>query len=310
MLRVLLFFIFLTALAFADAWFIERPGEIVLTWQGYHVETSLAVGIGVVLAVAVALMMVWALLRFVFRIPALMSNTQRGRRREKGYAALSQGMIAVGAGDAPLARKFANEAQKYLRNEPLALLLRAQAAQLADEPEQAEAAFKQMSQRSDMRLLGLRGLHLEAQRRGDTAKAHHFASTAHEIAPLPWTAKAGVEHRARTGDWQSALAALESNGAQHVDRKTRERQRAVLETAIALDKEETAPYEALRLVRAALKREPNFVPAVALAARLLSRKGDVRKVTKLIEAAWPRARIQTSPSSISICVRVNPTLIG
>lgn len=290
MLRVLLFFIVLMVLAFADAWFIERPGQIVLTWQGYHVETSLSVGIGVVLGLAVAFMLIWALLRFVFRIPGLMSNSQRGRRRDKGYAALSRGMIAVGAGDAQLARKFANEAQKYLRNEPLALLLRAQAAQLANQPEQAAAAFKQMTERDDMRLLGLRGLHVEAQRRGDFENAHNFASAAHEIAPLPWTAKAGVEHRAATGDWQSALAALESNfGAQHVDKTTRERQRAVLETALALDKEETAPSEALRLVRAALKREPHFVPAVALAARLLSRKGDIRKATKLIEAAWPRA---------------------
>ncbi|WOJ90384.1 heme biosynthesis HemY N-terminal domain-containing protein [Methylocapsa polymorpha] len=290
MIRVLLFFLLLIALAFSEAWLIDRPGEIVLTWQGYRVETSVLVGVGVVLAIAAALLFLWSLLRFSFRLPSVMTGATQSRRRDKGYAALSRGIIAVGAGDAELARKSAAEAQRYLRHEPLTLLLRAQAAQLSNEPNEAEAAFKEMTHRSDTRLLGFRGLHVEAQRRGETDKAHHFASAAHEIAPLPWTAKAGVEHRAATGDWQSALATLESSvGARLVDKNTRERQRAVLETAIALDKADTEPEEALRLARAAIKRQPGLVPALAVAARLLSRKGEIRKVTKLIESAWPLA---------------------
>jgi HemY protein len=229
-------------------------------------------------------------LRYTFRIPSLLTIATRSRRRDKGYAALSRGMVAVGAGDAQLARKSALEAQKYLRHEPLTLLLRAQAAQLSDASDEASRAFEEMTRRSDTRLLGLRGLHFEAQRRGEAEKARQFAKLAHEIAPLPWSARAGVEHQAAAGDWRSALAALESGaGARHVDKQTRERQRAVLETALALDKAETEPEEALALVRAAIKRQPGLVPAIALAAKLLSRKGDIRKAAKLIEAAWPLA---------------------
>ncbi len=290
MIRVLIFFLILIALAFSEAWLIDRPGEIVLTWQGYRVETSVLVGVGVILGLAAAVLFVWSLLRYSFRFPSLLSIATRSRRREKGYAALSRGMIAVGAGDVQLARKSAAEAQKYLRHEPLTLLLRAQAAQLSDDSDEAARAFEEMTRRNETRLLGLRGLHAEAQRRGDIDKAHHFASAAHEIAPLPWTARAGVEHRAAAGDWQSALATLESDaGARLVDKKTRERQRAVLETAIAVDKAETEPDEALRLARSALKRQPGLVPAIALVAKLLSRKGETRRVTKLIEGAWPLA---------------------
>ncbi len=289
MIRVLFFLFILIALALSEAWLIERPGEIVLTWQGYRVETSVLVGLAAVVAAAAALFVLWSLLRYTFRIPSLMTIATRSRRRDKGYAALSRGMVAVGAGDVQLARKSAAEAQKYLRHEPLTLLLRAQAAQLSDASDEASRAFEEMTHRSDTRLLGLRGLYFEAQRRGDAEKAQHFANLAHEIAPLPWSARAGLEHQAAAGDWASALAALESGGAGHVDKKTRERQRAVLETAIALDKAETEPEEALRLVRAAMKREPGLVPAIALAAKLLSRKGDIRKATKMIEAAWPRA---------------------
>ena len=58
--------------------------------------------------------------------------------------------------------------------------------------------------------------------------------------------------------------------------------------AIALDKATSAPDEALRLAQAALRQAPDLVPALALAARLLARKGDLRKAAKLIEKAWPR----------------------
>jgi HemY protein len=290
MIRVLLFFAVLIVLAFLEVWLVKTPGDIVLNWRGYHIETSVVVGIGAVIVAAAALVALWTLARFIFKIPSLMSFATRSRHQQQGYAALSRGMIAVGAGDAQVARKSAAEAQKHLRNEPLALLLKAQAAQLSGEPNQAEAAFKEMTQRNDMRLLGLRGLHVEAQRRGDAAKADQYASAAREIAPLPWAAQATFEHKVAAGDWQGALTMLEgSAAAKLVDKEGRERQRAVLETAIALEKTETAPNEALRLARSAIKRAPSLVPAIALAARLQTQNGDVRKVMKLIESSWPIA---------------------
>lgn len=287
MLRVLLFFLFLASLAFADAWFMQRPGEIDVSWQGYHLQTSLSVGVGVAIVFICAIIFSWSLLSFVFRLPAAMSFSSRSRRRDKGFAALSRGLIAISAGDAQTAKKAATEATQHLRNEPLALLLKAQAAQLAGETEQAEQAFKAMAHHADLRLIGLRGLHIQAHHRGEVERAHHFASLAHEIAPsLPWTTKAVLDHRAAKGDWQSALKTVESDKL--LDKKTRERQRAVLETAIAIEKAASEPEEALRLGRAALKREPNFVPAVALVAGLLNKRGEFRKAAKLIEAAWRR----------------------
>ncbi|MGO9672938.1 MAG: heme biosynthesis HemY N-terminal domain-containing protein [Methylocella sp.] len=290
MIRVLLFFAILIALAFAETWLVDRPGELVLDWNGYHIETSVLVAIGAVIVAAAALLAVWSLIRFVFKIPSLMAVATRGQRHEKGYAALSRGMIAVGAGDAQLARKSAVEAHRLLRNEPLALLLKAQAAQLSGETGQAEAAFQEMTKRNDTRLLGLRGLHVEAQRQGDVEKAQQYAETAREIAPLPWAAKADFEHKVAAGDWKGALALLDSPaGAKFLDKTLRERHRAVLETALALDNAETDPAGALALARAALKRAPAFTPAAALAARLVASAGDARKAAKLIESAWAEA---------------------
>jgi HemY protein len=288
MFRVPLYLLALIALAFGLAWLVDRPGEITLNWEGYRIETSVLVGLAIVLSLVAAVVIIWNLLRFVFGLPPALSVAKRARRREKGYAAISRGIIAVGTGDARLAARAAAEAQRHLPGEPLALLLRAEAAQLAGDHHTVESAFKEMTRRNDMRLLGFRGLHAHAHRRGDTDAAHHFASAAHSVAALPWTAAAVLEKHVAAKDWEGALAALDNSG-NLIDRTTRDRQRAVLTTAIALDKEQTEPEEALRLARSAVKRAPDLVPAVALAARLLSLQGSVRKATKIVEAAWPLA---------------------
>jgi HemY protein len=303
MFRVLFFFVVLLILALGDAWLVERPGEITLSWQGYRIETSLLVGAGVLLAVVAALVMIWNFLRYSFRLPPAMSVANRARRREKGYAALSRGIIAVGTGDARLASKAAAEVQRLLPDEPLALLLTAEAAQLTGDHHAVEAAFKEMTRRDHTRLLGLRGLHAQAHRRGAIESAHHFAHAAHQIAALPWSAAAVLEKHVVAKDWQGALAVLEKSG-NLIDKTTGDRQHAVLATAIALDKEQQAePDEALRLARSAVKRAPDLVPAAALAARLLARKGGIRKASKLIEAAW---RLSPHPELAKVYLNLRP----
>ena len=96
-----------------------------------------------------------------------------------------------------------------------------------------------------------------------------------------------LDHHAAAQDWPRALATLEVNLAQRsVDKQTARRQRAVLQTAIALDVAEQDAGEALRLSREAAEVAPDLTPAAALAARLLGKRGDLRKASRLIEASW------------------------
>lgn len=290
MLRILIFLVVLTAAAFGIAWIADRPGDLVLNWQGYRIETSVGVALVAIVAGAILLAVTWGLIRFFLRLPRKMKQRSAARRQAKGFAALSRGMIAVGAGDARLARRSATEAQRHLTQEPLTHLLNAQAAQLSGDRTAAIASFETLAQMPETRLLGLRGLHVEAQRRGDADAALKYANEAHQIAPLPWSAKAVLDHRAAQSDWEGALAALESHiAAKLIDKPTGERQKAVLQTAIAIDKADRAPDEALHLTKQALSLSPDLVPAAVLAARIYSRKGEIRKAAKLIETTWQRS---------------------
>ena len=68
----------------------------------------------------------------------------RARRRARGFAAISRGLIAVGSGDARAAERSATEARRLLGDESMTLLLSAQAAQLSGDRPGAEAAFSRM----------------------------------------------------------------------------------------------------------------------------------------------------------------------
>jgi HemY protein len=287
MIRILLFLAALAALAFGFAWVADLPGGLALTLAGYRYETSLVAGLAIGLALLAVAMVAWSVVRFVFRIPGLMSFTARMRRRDKGLAALTRGMVAVGAGDRRMAAKAAREAEKLIGEEPLALLLAAQAAQLEGDRARAERLFQRMADRPETQMLGLRGLHAEARRRGDEAAAEAFARRAHDLAAPDWASDAMLERAAMADDWKAALAIVEAGAARKsIDRASADRQRAALKTAMALELRERDPAEALALAREAIRLNPALAPASALAGELLARRGDYRRATKLLEGAW------------------------
>jgi HemY protein len=302
MIRLLLFLAALALAAYGLSLLAENPGEVALTWGGVEYDVSLMVALGVVAGLAALLAFAWGVVRFVFRLPSLVSLAARARRREKGYAALSRGMVAVGSGDAHAANRHADEARKYLGDEPLTKLLRAQAAQLGGDRAGAVAAFRDMLDHPQTHALGLRGLHIEARRGGDHEAALDFALRAHKHAALPWAAQAVLDDHAAHGDWAGALTIVESNAAAKlIDRPTANRWRAVLKTAMAQELAERDPKSALTLAQEACGLAPGLVPAAALCGRLSAAAGDYRRAAKTIETAY---RATPHPDLASAYVRM------
>lgn len=287
MLFLLFFLIALAAFAYGLEWLIEQPGSLTLDFAGYQFEASIPVAVGGLLLILAATVVLWAIVMALLRMPGRWTGGSRLKRRDKGFDALSQGLIAVGTGDATRAKKAAYVAERLLPNEPLTQFLKAQAAQLAGDRRLAEETFHKMTLKPETKLLGLRGLHIEARRREDPDAAHHFAKEAHAISPVPWAGAAVLEHLAAQGDWQKAREAIEASlAAKALDPQTAQNLRAVVETAMAMEKERDHPHDALHLARQALKRRPGFAPAATAAARVLVRHGDRKQALKLIETEW------------------------
>ena len=303
MTRIFLYVLTVFGLAAGFAWLADRPGALTLTWQGYEIETSLLVGAIAVVAVVVVLGLVILALRAVISTPRMIGDYFGARRRDRGYRALSRGMIAVGAGDIKTARRAADESTSLLGEEPLTLLLAAQSAQLSGDGGKARTAFEALAAQGETRVLGLHGLFVEARRQGEHEAARHFAEEAMQAAPkIGWAGEALFEYQAQAGDWLGALRTLGANTtAKLVDKKTSRRLRAVLLTALAQEIESSNPGEARAHALEAHRLAPDLTEAAVVAGRLLARTGDFKRASKVLEAAWkvvPHPEIAESYASV------------
>lgn len=286
MLRVILFLITAALLALGIAWFADRPGEVVIEWLGYRIETSLLVAGFAVALLAAFIVAVWSIYRVILRSPDHVSLFLRHRRAARGHVAITRGLIAIGSGDMLQARKSADEALHLSPGDPLTLLLAAQTAQMEGDRAAAERIFREMTHREETRLLGLRGLHVEAQRRNDADSARLFAEEAAKSSPhLSWASQAALEYRCAAGDWAGALAALDIMRPA-LDKADYRRRRAVLLTARAQALEPHDRDAARAQALEAVKLAPDLVPAAVLAGRLLAEAGSLRKAGKILDAAW------------------------
>src|SRR5215470_10837225 len=99
MIRVALYLILVGLIAYGVALVADRPGDVVITWQGWRIETSLMVLGAAILAAMLVLALIVGLIRSIARSPIVLARLLRNRRGARAYEAISGGLIAVGAGD-------------------------------------------------------------------------------------------------------------------------------------------------------------------------------------------------------------------
>src|SRR4051794_22675159 len=288
MYRSVLFLLLIAAAALGAAWVADQTGNVILTWDGWRIETSLPVFALAVGVTIVAAMLMWSILRGLWRTPGKIRRSRRERRHARGRHAITHGLLAIGHGDASAARAHADAARRHAANDPLALLLHAQSAQLHGDREGAKTAFRAMTEREDTRLLGLRGLFIEAQRADDPVGAVMIAEEALKLSPAStWASHAVLGFRCANGDWSGALAILDNNlSAGLIDKPSYRRQRAVLLTARALEMEKVDRDLSRNNVMEAIKLAPTLVPAAVLASKYESEAHRVRHAMRIVETAW------------------------
>ena len=288
MIRIILFLLLIALGAAGATWVAEQTGDVMLSWGGWRVQTTLPVFVLALGITVVSAMMLWAILRFLWRTPERLRRSRRERRQARGRQAITQGLLAIGHGDSTAARMHAEAARKHAAHDPLALLLHAQSAQLDGDREGAQRAFRAMAEREDTRLLGLRGLFIEAQRADDPVAAVMVAEEALKLSPSSsWASHAVLGFCCAKGDWAGALKILDNNqSAGLIDKATYRRQRGVLLTARALELEKVDRDLSRESVAEAIKLAPTLVPAAVLASKYESEAHQVRRSMRIVETAW------------------------
>ena len=298
--KILLFVAFVVALAYGAQWLLSLSGEVLVTFAGNeYVLTPLLVVLGFLLLL-LALWLLFLLvgflvsvLRFINGDDTAVSRYFERNRERKGYAALSDSIIALASGDAREATSKAQAAERYLERPDVTDVVVAQAAEAAGDRDRAMEAYKRLVRNDRTRFVGVRGLMRQKLDEGDTDTGMKLAEKAFALKPRHVeTQDTLLRLQAKTENWEGArrvLMAKLKSGA--LPKDVYKRREAVLSLADARarlteGKTDLARAEALE----ANRLSPELVPAAVLAARMHIEAGEKRRAAKVLRAAWQKVR--------------------
>jgi HemY protein len=292
MIRGLFVVVATAALIAVAVFFANHPGHVDIVWRDWEIETS--VGVLTALAVLAALLLVLAL-RLSWLIlggPRAFLRRRRERRQRAGLRALTNGMIAVAAGDAKAAQRHARDADRLLADPALTLLLSADAARLDGDEAAAAKFLTAMLTRTETEFAGLRGLLDLALRTGDRATALRLAERARLLRPaLPWVSERLFALEASEGRWEAAqqtLAAAERRGVLPAERARHRRGVVLCELSRAAERRGDR-RQAIALAARAQPLVPDLAAVAAHHARLLLQDGRAGTAARAVERAWRTA---------------------
>ncbi len=270
------------------AWLISLPGTLTIEFLDFRMQPRLGIAAFLAVAGVVLIILVWGIVKRIIAAPYYIARRSRERRKDAGYMALSDGFIALQAGDANRARQLAREARGNLPRNAAAQLLEARADLALGDMHSAREHYRALITNRKTALAALSGLYDQARQQGRPDAALTFAQKAIDISPqAPWAREAVFDDLTRNGRWDDASRMIADEQAVTREEKTRKRRRqAVVEAARAQLAEGTDPHAALEHALAALKLVPDFVPAALIAARIYSNRNEARRAMSLLRRVW------------------------
>lgn len=288
MIRLVGYVVLSLVAAVAIGWLISLPGTLTLEVAGYRMQPGLGLSIGVLIVLIAIVIAIWAVIRRILEAPRRVARGARTRRRNQGVNALSEGFVALEAGDAGLARSLAREAKTKLSDNLAAQLLEARANLALGDMNAARDNYRALIANPKTAMAALSGLYQQAEAQGRGQAALTFARKAVKLAPgLGWAQGAVLKDLTERRAWGEALSLISAEPApKFQDKEAKKRKQAVLHTAIAAEAEGTDPAAALASATAALKLAPDFVPAGLISARVHIDRGEARKAQSLLRRIW------------------------
>jgi HemY protein len=291
-IRAILALIVIAALIIAAVFFADRPGQVEIVWQGWDLQTSLAVLVAAVALAGLTAAVLFRLASLIAGSPRAFLRRRRERRRRAGYRALTRGMVAVAAGDPQEAQRCARRADALLADPPLTLLLSAQAAQLEGDETAAKKFFTAMLDRPEMEFLGLRGLLNQALRAGDQATALRLTQRAATLRPgTAWVVESRFDLEVRAGRWEAAQETLAQAAKRRIIAPERARHhRGVILHELSIAAVATGDRRrGINFAAQARALTPDLAAPAAHYAKQLLQDHRPAPAAKAIEAAWRTA---------------------
>lgn len=290
MIRFLPALIVVALLVAISIFFADQPGIVSITWLGWRLDMSVAALLLLLIAAAVLFRLLFGLLG----TPGRVLRAQRDRQKLLGYRVLTDGLVALAAGDAKSADKARERAELLFRRSrielpPLARLLTAQSALLRGDGETAKAEFNAMLESPETEFLGLRGLIVQALKAGDDAEALTLTERAKRLKPgAAWVLQSQLALETRSNEWRRAAATLKEAVRRRL--VTADQGRHYKATLLIAHSRQAASgghaRDALSHAAEANGLLPGFAPAAIQYARQLRDGGRTGKGLDVLERCW------------------------
>ena len=312
-IKIVGFIALVAAATFGAAHLIEMDGEIRIALGGQEFNLT---PIKAVIALILLVGAIWLLLKLFSLLVATLKfingdETALSRyfdrsRQEKGYRALSEGMMALASGEGSLAMSKANKAEKYLRKPELTNLITAQAAEMSGDSAKAEKTYKKLLKDDRTRFVGVRGLMKQKLQAGDTDMALKLAERAFALKPRHEEVQDTLLRlQAEQEDWKGARDTLNAKlkyGT--LPRDVHKRRDAVLALSEARDVlDEGKSIEAREAAIEANRLSPDLIPAAVLAARSYIDQGSKRNAARVVKKAW---KVHPHPDLAAAFAEIEP----
>ncbi|MCQ0091945.1 heme biosynthesis protein HemY [Roseovarius sp. M141] len=312
-IKIVVFLVLVVLVTFGASYLLELDGGVRIVMAG--VELNLT-PLKAVLGLAIIILGLWLLMRLAALLIAVLKfingdETAISRyfdrnRQEKGYRALSEGMLALASGEGDVAMARAARAERYLKKPALTNLVTAQAAEMAGNRAKAEEVYKRLLKDDSTRFVGVRGILRQKLADGDTDTALKLAQTAFGLKP----AHAEIQDtllKLQTGqeDWAGARTTLNAKlKFGNIPRDVHKRRDAVLALSEARDiAVEGKTVEAREASIQANRLSPHLIPAAVMAARSYIAQGAPRYAARVIRKAWDQ---QPHPDLAAVFAAIAP----
>ncbi|SMO71775.1 heme biosynthesis protein HemY [Ruegeria faecimaris] len=294
--KILVFVAIVGLLALGAGFLMETKGGVQITAGG--TEYTLA-PLQSVIALGVMIIAIWlffklltlliATLKFLNGDETALSRYFDRSREQRGYQALTDGIMALASGEGRIAMNKAAKAEKLLNKPELTNLLVAQAAEMNGDTQKASETYKKLVTNNATRFVGVRGIMKQKLAEGDDDTARKLAEKALAIKPRHQeTQDILLGLQTKSQDWAGARSTLTAKlKSGHLPRDVFKRRDAVLALSEAkgiLDENSTVEQQEQAIE--ANRLSPDLVPAAAMAARAYIEKGKPRAATKILKKAW------------------------
>ena len=290
MIKYTLLFILLIFTGYLTTFVTNEPGEILIEWHGWLVETSVSSLIFIILLSFIIIYLLFKFIFFLIKFPNSIQNKLKHNRQKKGLSYIYSGISALSMDEKNLAELHFNRSKRLIKTDPLKLLLQIETSKNSENLKNKEVVLKKMLNYPETQLYALKKLINYSIANNEYDKANKLTKLIPKNKDTPlWFYEKLLLANILNNNFTEILSIIKlmTRYKKISTNKKRKLLGKIYYSKHLKNKTEGNFNLALKDLSTCLKYVPDFSPGIASKAFLLHEKNSEKGI-KYAEAMWKR----------------------